>query len=658
MKSKRSRLGLSILAGGLSFVGAVNAMDLVIDGSYESSTNNLSGIVGTGGNDGAGVDGGWTSFNTYTYSAGYTQAGPAGSGQVYLRPYSPYQTVSQTVSLTRAITTSQIDASQGQYTVSAWFSTYNNQNDYSTLTLQFLDEFQAPIGSPVNIGGAAFVAALPPGSPRAWGQDTHSGLVPPGARYASITTVGTAVVSLPDGYVDLVSLDVISGYVPIQATSASPANNATGVSPGATTGLTLVDGTAALNASSVVFSFDDTPVTPVLQPVTGGTMVQYQPPGLMASLSQHSYSVAFNNAGGATANTTNRYAFTVAPYANVNLGPPLYLETFDEVAEGTLPAGWSVVNFTDFDTFPGYDLNNFHSDTFLDWTVISRSTLSNWFTVDPDGGDFVSATYVAPNQVINNALVTNLINTNFIIAVSDRTANTEKQIDYLFSGDYDLSGKTGVYLVFNDIYVQNQNNIAAVEYSINGGTTWLPALYMLEPADILHDSAGNIDASNSLATVYSDVPNVDTSSPNNGYYGQYVGVDRSLWSTLAPFLSARGNDDLTSSKRVEFVRLALADNQPAVRLRFAMAGSYCLVLWYGQCWALQHHHRRTAGAGERPDAGYTNGGGGELGCDQHHRPAWRGPLYLSVAAERGEPTGQDGPEPGVPQRVLVRCWQL
>ena len=57
MKTKKSRLGLSILAGSLSFVGAANAMDIVIDGSYESSTNNISGVVGSGGNDAGGVDG-------------------------------------------------------------------------------------------------------------------------------------------------------------------------------------------------------------------------------------------------------------------------------------------------------------------------------------------------------------------------------------------------------------------------------------------------------------------------------------------------------------------------------------------------------------------------------------------------------------------------
>jgi hypothetical protein len=259
------------------------------------------------------------------------------------------------------------------------------------------------------------------------------------------------------------------------------------------------------------------------------------------------------------------------------LGPPLYLETFDEIAEGALPAGWSVKNFTDLDTVPGYDLNNFHSDTFVDWTVVSRSTISNWFAVTPGGGDFSTIFNVAPNQVINNAVVTNLVNSNSIIAISDRTSSSQKQIDYLFTGDYDLSGKANVYLSFHNIYIQNQNNIASVEYSVNGGVTWLPALYLLEGPDILLDSAGNVDASNTFATVYADVPNVDLNTAGNGYYGQYIGVKSNLWSALAPFLSARGNDDQTGSKRVEVIRLAQADNQPAVRFRMAMVGAWA---WY------------------------------------------------------------------------------
>ncbi len=586
MRTKKSRLGLSILAGGLSFVGAASATDLVIDGSYETSTNNLSGIIGQGGNDSAGIDGGWTSFSTYSYSAGYTQTGPAGSGQVYLRPYAASdgvpasrQTVSQVNSLTRAITTAQIDGSQGQYTISAWFSTYKTQNDYSELTLQFLDDSQAPLGSAINIGGAAFVAALPAGDPmRPWGKDSKTGVIPVGARYASVSTTSyLAMAGVPDGYVDLVSLDVVAGFVPVQVTAAAPVNNATSVSPGAVMGVTLTDGTAALNNSSVLFWFDGTPVTPVIQKAGSASTVQYQTPSPMAALSSHTYKVAFNNTGGATPNTTNQYSFSVAPYVNIDLGAPLYIETFDGLAEGGLPTGWSVANNTDLDTVFGIDYNNFHSDAFVNWTVVNRGSVSNWFTVTPDGTDFANIFAVAPNQVINNAAVTDLVSTNFIIAVSDRTSYDWKQIDYLYTRDYNLSGRANVYLAFNSIYVQNQNNIGAVEYSINGGATWLPALYLLDGADILRDSAGNIDAWKTLATVYADVPNADTSTSTNGFYGQYVGVKSNLWSTLAPYMSARGNDDQTGSKRVEIIRLAQADNQPAVRFRMAMAGSYG---WY------------------------------------------------------------------------------
>ena len=313
MKNNRSRIGLSILAGGLSFVGSANAVDLVVDGSYESSTNNVSGFIGHGGNDAAGLDGGWTRFSTYTYSANYTQAGLAGSGQVYLRPYptsydaDSSQTVSQTNSLTRAITTAQIDASQGHYSFSAGFSCYLGQNDYSDLTLQFLDASFNGVGSPINIGGLAFVTALPGGSGnRAWGKDTGSGPVPPGARYAAITSVSHALGGLPDGYVDLVALDVTAGFVNVQLGSASPANNATAVSPGAAISLSFQDGTQPLNTNSIQFTYDGSPTTPIILKPGATTTVVYDPPGLLAAFSVHTYKIAFNNSGGATPNALDQ----------------------------------------------------------------------------------------------------------------------------------------------------------------------------------------------------------------------------------------------------------------------------------------------------------------------------------------------------------------
>src|SRR5262245_48779256 len=239
-------LGLSILASGLAFVGTSNATDIIIDGSYESATNNLvTPIIGNGGNDTAGIDGEWTHISTYSYSAGYTQAAPAGAGRVYLPPYNDTggsTIVSQTNSLSRALSGANIDAGIGQYSLSAWFSTYRGQNDYSVLTLQFLDGSLASVGSPIQIGGAAFVASLPGGGGlRAWGRDATAGAVATGARYAAITTAATALVNLPDGYVDLVQLD-ISTNATISVVSTVPSDAASDVSPGVAVRVVLQDG--------------------------------------------------------------------------------------------------------------------------------------------------------------------------------------------------------------------------------------------------------------------------------------------------------------------------------------------------------------------------------------------------------------------------------
>ena len=39
MKTSKSRMGLSILTGAISFVGSANAIDLITNGSFELGTN-------------------------------------------------------------------------------------------------------------------------------------------------------------------------------------------------------------------------------------------------------------------------------------------------------------------------------------------------------------------------------------------------------------------------------------------------------------------------------------------------------------------------------------------------------------------------------------------------------------------------------------------
>src|SRR2546421_7691152 len=139
------RMGLAILAGGLAFVGTADATELIADGSFENTTPSSSPIVKVGGTAKPGVGGGWSSFSTYLYSTLYTLPGPAGSGAQFLRPYpsgtygitQSSQTMTQLVSLTASttLTAAKIDSGLGRFTLSAWFSSYLAQGDYSDLTL-------------------------------------------------------------------------------------------------------------------------------------------------------------------------------------------------------------------------------------------------------------------------------------------------------------------------------------------------------------------------------------------------------------------------------------------------------------------------------------------------------------------------------------------
>jgi len=600
MNNRKSKLGLSILAGGLSFVGSASAIDIVIDGSYESSTNNLSGVIGVGGDDNAGFDGGWTHFSTYAYSANYTQAGPPGSDQVYLRPYissGGSRIVSQTNSLTRAITTANIDASMGQYTFSAWFSTYKGQNgDYSDLTLQFLNASTNAIGSPVPLGGAAFVAALPGGSGlRAWGQDSKTGLVPPGARFAAITSVGSFAGNC-DGYVDLVSLNVVVATTPVTVFSAAPATNAVNVAPGVVVDVVLRDGTSPLDANSIKLSFDGSPVVPSVQKAGLDTTVLYDPPGLLLPLSGHSYQIAFNKDGGATPNSTNIYPFTVGAYVDIILPAPIpgTFQDFNSTAEGGLPSGWTAFSpdtERNSTSEPTINFTNLDSAAYTNWTVVEAYRFTNSFDTysqlynaltQPAGeaDDYHRVLSVNPFNVVNGAVVTNLATGRLAFGDSGYRDDALGQVLYMFSPDFNLTGYSNVYVSFHSLWEQNQDSIAALEYSIDMGTNWLPVVYMLSEPDILTNLDGSIDALSTLTNLYpsgfervATYHDPITTDIVGAFYGAFIGVASNQWSTLGPYISKRVDDGPVESKRVEIYRLPSADNQSKVRFRFAHAGT-------------------------------------------------------------------------------------
>jgi hypothetical protein len=601
VKTGRSRLGLSIIAGGLSFVGSANAIDLIVNGSFENPNG-----------------GEWKYFNTYNYSQAYFSGPPVsasenpgivwswqhgsafGSWSNFVTPtneadhlqFNLIYANSQTVNLTNALTTAAIDAGLGQYAFSSWLASYGNGPDAPNpeqpyLVLRFFDNTGTnQIGGNVVFDRTTsnFAVTYADGNTNIpsdlsvdhnWIKYVAIGPVPTGARKATVyitRSPNAGRSGTPDTYVDLVKLNVINVNDTTILESAAPPAGSSDNSPAPAVLITLRDIATQVDTNSIQFRFDGALATSSIQKSGTATTIQYTPPSLLAPVSSHTYSVAWSDNGAPITSKSNQFQFAVVPYVNITTGPPIYLETFDEVAEGSLPAGWSVTNATDSD-LPGLDLNNFHSDSYLDWVVIRRSTLSNVWNAIPGGANYISVTNVAPSQVVNNTLVTDLISNNFILAAS--SSRFGNQVQTLFTGDYNLSGKANVYLIFNNIYAQNQDSIGAIEYSINGGATWLPALYLLDAPDILRDGQGNIDASNTMAFDYS--ANTTERPPPPGNYGAFIGVAQSQWANLGPYLSARVNDDLTGSKRVEVVRLAQADNQPAVRFRIAQAGNNS---WY------------------------------------------------------------------------------
>ena len=255
---------------------------------------------------------------------------------------------------------------------------------------------------------------------------------------------------------------------------------------------------------------------------------------------------------------------------NIVLPAPIYLETFEGAAEGGLPAGWSVLNFTDPQT-AGAILSDPRSDAYKDWTVISRDRVVGL----EQAGTWESPErlLVKPGQFVNGVAVTNLIHGKFAYAESQTRSGS--QIQYLFSPDYNLTNKRQVHLSYHSIYEQKEGSLGAVEYSIDGGASWLPVVYMIEGQDIVWEPGGEIDGWETFHGLHPDAAryyNPATGQREEGFFGAFIGASPGFWPALGPCLSARAEGDLVESKRVELFRLPQADNQPAVRLRFAQAG--------------------------------------------------------------------------------------
>jgi len=230
----RRKLAASLVAGGLMFPAAGHAADLDTNLVSDPGFEDVNSTVGAYGalqlnswSDGSDVG--------FTYAQGqYDNGGPLASGGS--RYFSSNQTTSgdadapgeiaQLIDVSTGATGAEIAAGEASINLSGFFTTYDTNEDFGTLQVDFLDAGSANLGS-VSIG--------PTSNEGGWTQHTGGGVVPPGTATLQVSVFGTAVNGGPDGYIDNVDVQVsdnASDFVLFlevnTATGAVTLNNQTG----------------------------------------------------------------------------------------------------------------------------------------------------------------------------------------------------------------------------------------------------------------------------------------------------------------------------------------------------------------------------------------------------------------------------------------------
>jgi hypothetical protein len=325
----------------------------------------------------------------------------------------------------------------------------------------------------------------------------------------------------------------------------------------------LSDGDTAVDDNSVSLKVDGSVVNASKSRSGKLVTLTYSPAGMQIPTDQHTAELVFRNTSGSLVRTQQ---WTFLNLKNVVLPNPVATENFDSYAEGTVPTGWTAWNFTDTDA-PGEDLDNLHSDTYKGWIVVSRDRLA---------GLKSRIFNVAPNQTINGQPVTvdTLSTGNLMYAESDvRSGN---QVQFIISKPFDLSMLTNAVIAFGSLYEQNQDSCGALEYSIDGGTNWLPVVYYLDYVDAGGDIRLNADGTVDAVTTFNE-PNPDTATwtdngvAKGGKYGDAIAAP--ITQALGIYIAPRANDDPVTDKRLELYRLPTAGGHSDVRLRFAQIGT-------------------------------------------------------------------------------------
>jgi hypothetical protein len=333
--------------------------------------------------------------------------------------------------------------------------------------------------------------------------------------------------------------------------------------------IVLADGTNPVDTNSVVLKLDGQTATTTKVREGGAVKVTYTP-ALAVPTDVHTAELTFKDS---TGSFTSTQQWQFRNLKNIVVPAAKITEDFNSYPEDTQPTGWVAWNYTSHCT-DGRDITSQTSESYENWVIVSTD---NMLLLDGGAGN------VAPGQTFNGQPVTSISSGNVLYAESDGRCNTDTapfvgrgyagQAQFITSKPFDCSQFTnGVLLTFSSLYTQNQDSLGAVEYSVDGGATWLPVIYFLEPPDIAMNANGTVNAVTTFTQANADTANWVTNGVAKGdKYGD--GIAAPITAALGDYVAPRINDDQTEGARIEVYRLLQATRKSDVRLRFSQLGT-------------------------------------------------------------------------------------
>ncbi|HOV62226.1 MAG TPA: hypothetical protein PK349_14295, partial [Candidatus Hydrogenedentes bacterium] len=187
----------------------------------------------------------------------------------------------------------------------------------------------------------------------------------------------------------------------------------------------------------------------------------------------------------------------------ITLGEPaglslIYSNDFESTPVDAIPNGWEVFTTTD-DTGPQ---GSYYYPELRQWVVKDVAFL-NTLLYYPSYGD--------PGVVETDLKIAD---GKTLVADSGDYVDAQNFFEtHVITHEFNFSGITDIVVAFNSNYVQNQDNIAMLEYTTDNGTvditagsgitgwpvgTWFPALYYLDRDRIIYDETGAMNISATL----------------------------------------------------------------------------------------------------------------------------------------------------------------